>query len=52
MRSTPIPAANSMAVHVNRLNWGFAWSGPILMVPCLLAATRITNTITRAAVRM
>lgn len=41
-----------MAHPVNRLNWGFAWSGPILIVPCLLSATRITNTIARAAVRM
>lgn len=52
MRSTPMPAAKSIAVHVNMLNCGRAWSGPMRTLPPRLAATMITKPITTVAVRM
>ena len=47
-----MPAAKSIAVHVNMLNCGRAWSGPMRTLPPRLAATMITKPITTVAVRM
>ena len=49
-RSTPTPAANSMATQVKREYSGRASSGPRRMAPLLDSATPSTNTITAVAV--
>ena len=50
IRSTPMPAATSMADHVNMLNCGTAWSGPSRTRPRRLSATTTTKTTTTPAV--
>src|SRR5699024_4694701 len=51
IRSTPMPAANSIAAQVKRLYLGREWSGPIFVPPTLENATISTNTTTIVAVR-
>ena len=51
IRSTPMPAANSIAAQVKRLYFGTEWSGPIRVRPTRESATSSTKTTTIAAVR-
>jgi hypothetical protein len=48
----PMPAANSIAVQVNRLNCGRAWSGPSFVVPMRPRASISTKATTTPAVTM
>ena len=51
IRSTPMPAANSIDAQVKRLNCGREWSGPKRISPNLLNATVSTKMTMSAAVR-
>ena len=50
IKSTPMPAANSIAAQVKRLNLGLEWSGPSFVRPRRVNATMSTKTTTMPAV--